>query len=58
MPTMHERLFHGFGDGTDLDVTETRVGRIGGLICRENRMPGALRAVRERRATLGSSHEI
>jgi predicted amidohydrolase len=55
---MHERLFHGFGDGTDLDVTETRVGRIGGLICRENRMPGALRAVRERRATLGSSHEI
>lgn len=39
MPTMHERLFHGFGDGTDLDVTETRVDRIGGLICWENRMP-------------------
>lgn len=39
MPTMHERLFHGVGDGTDLDVTATRVGRVGGLICWENRMP-------------------
>ncbi len=39
VPTMHERLFHGVGDGTDLDVTETAVGRIGGLICWENRMP-------------------
>lgn len=39
VPTMHERLFHGAGDGTDLDVTETELGRIGGLICWENRMP-------------------
>lgn len=39
MPTMHERLFHGFGDGSDLVVTETPVGRVGGLICWENRMP-------------------
>lgn len=39
MPTMHERLFHGIGDGRDLDVTDTPVGRIGGLICWENRMP-------------------
>jgi nitrilase len=39
VPTMHERLFHGFGDGTDLDVAETPLGRIGGLICWENRMP-------------------
>ena len=39
VPTMHERLFHGAGDGTDLDVIETELGRIGGLICWENRMP-------------------
>jgi nitrilase len=39
MPTMHERLFHGIGDGTDLHVGDTPVGRIGGLICWENRMP-------------------
>ena len=39
VPTMHERLFHGAGDGTDLNVAETDLGRIGGLICWENRMP-------------------
>jgi nitrilase len=39
MPTMHERLFHGVGDGTDLDVVDGPLGRIGGLICWENRMP-------------------
>jgi predicted amidohydrolase len=39
MPTMHERLFHGVGGGDDLAVVETPVGRIGGLICWENRMP-------------------
>lgn len=39
VPTMHERLFHGPGDGTDLKVVETNLGRIGGLICWENRMP-------------------
>ncbi|MGH2752952.1 MAG: nitrilase-related carbon-nitrogen hydrolase, partial [Actinomycetota bacterium] len=37
MPTMHERLFHGIGAGDDLRVTETPVGKIGGLICWENR---------------------
>jgi len=45
MPTMHERLFHGVGAGDDLAVTETAVGRIGGLICWENRMPLARYAV-------------
>ena len=45
MPTFHERLFHGFGAGDDLDVVETRLGRIGGLICWENRMPLARWAV-------------
>jgi nitrilase len=39
MPTHHERLFHGIGAGDDLDVVETPVGRVGGLICWENRMP-------------------
>jgi len=39
MPTMQERLFHGVGAGDDMDVVDTPVGRIGGLICWENRMP-------------------
>ncbi len=45
MPTFHERLFHGMGAGDDLEVTGTRLGRIGGLICWENRMPLARWAV-------------
>src|SRR6516225_10636658 len=45
MPTMHERLFHGIGAGGDLDPVDTPVGRIGGLICWENRMPLARWAV-------------
>ena len=39
MPTHHERLFHGIGAGDDLAVTETPLGRIGGLVCWENFMP-------------------
>jgi nitrilase len=39
MPTHHERLFHGIGAGDDLKSVETPLGRIGGLICWENRMP-------------------
>jgi len=39
MPTMHERVFHGIGAGDDLAVVPTPAGRIGGLICWENRMP-------------------
>jgi nitrilase len=45
MPTHTERLFHGIGRGDDLDVVETTIGRIGGLICWENRMPLARYAV-------------
>jgi nitrilase len=45
MPTMQERLFHGVGAGDDLDVVETEAGRVGGLICWENRMPLARYAV-------------
>jgi predicted amidohydrolase len=45
MPTQHERLFHGIGAGDDLHVIDTPVGRVGGLICWENRMPLARWAV-------------
>jgi predicted amidohydrolase len=45
MPTQHERLFHGIGAGDDLGVVDTAVGRVGGLICWENRMPLARWAV-------------
>jgi nitrilase len=45
MPTQHERLFHGIGPGDDLRVVDTPAGRIGGLICWENRMPLARYAV-------------
>jgi nitrilase len=45
MPTHHERLFHGIGSGDDLGVVETPFGRVGGLICWENRMPLARYAV-------------
>jgi nitrilase len=46
MPTMHERVFHGVGAGDDLRATELPgIGRVGGLICWENRMPLARYAV-------------
>jgi nitrilase len=45
MPTQHERLFHGIGAGDDLHVVDTAAGRVGGLICWENRMPLARYAV-------------
>jgi nitrilase len=45
MPTHHEKLFHGIGAGGDLETIETPAGRIGGLICWENRMPLARYAV-------------
>jgi nitrilase len=39
VPTHQERLFHAFGAGDDLGVASTPLGRIGGLVCWENRMP-------------------
>ena len=45
VPTHQERLFHAFGAGDDLGVADTPLGRIGGLVCWENRMPLARWAV-------------
>jgi predicted amidohydrolase len=45
MPTMQERIFHGVGAGDDLGVADLPIGRVGGLICWENRMPLARYAV-------------
>jgi len=39
VPTNHERLVWGQGDGGGLRAIETPIGRIGGLICWENYMP-------------------
>ncbi len=44
-PTGSERLIWGEGDGSDLDIVQTSVGRIGGLICWENYMPLARMAL-------------
>jgi predicted amidohydrolase len=38
MPTFCERQFWGWGDGSDVRVFETDIGRIGGLICGEHAM--------------------
>ena len=39
VPTNHERLVWGQGDGRGLRAIDTELGRIGGLICWENYMP-------------------
>jgi nitrilase len=39
MPTGGERLVWGMGDGSDLVVFDTELGRLGGLTCWENYMP-------------------
>jgi nitrilase len=39
VPTVGERLVHGFGDGHTLSVHQTELGKLGGLICWENYMP-------------------
>ena len=39
MPTASERLIWGFGDGSTLPVFDTSVGKLGAVICWENRMP-------------------
>jgi nitrilase len=47
MPTNHERLVWGQGDGGGLRAIETPLGRLGGLICWENYMPLARFALYE-----------
>ncbi len=39
MPTGLERLVWGYGDGSTLPVFDTRLGRLGAVICWENYMP-------------------
>ncbi|MHB1126806.1 MAG: carbon-nitrogen hydrolase family protein [Bacillota bacterium] len=38
IPTYHERLYWGQGDGSHLKVFDTELGKLGGLICYEHRM--------------------
>ncbi|RDV00473.1 carbon-nitrogen hydrolase family protein [Trinickia dinghuensis] len=39
VPTFYEKLVWAAGDGAGLQVTQTQIGRIGGLICGENTNP-------------------
>ncbi len=45
MPTGGERLIWAQGDGSTLQVFDTDIGRVGGLICWENYMPLARQAM-------------
>ena len=45
MPTNHERLVWGLGDGKGLETVTTDLGKVGGLICWENLMPLARAAL-------------
>jgi len=47
VPTNHERLVWGPGDGDGLRAVETPYGRLGGLVCWENYMPLARFALYE-----------
>jgi nitrilase len=48
VPTNHERLVWGQGDGRGLETVDTGAARVGGLICWENLMPLARFALYER----------
>ena len=48
MPTNHERLVWGQGDGRGLETADTGAALVGGLICWENLMPLARFALYER----------
>jgi aliphatic nitrilase len=56
MPTFHERLIWGWGDGSGLRVFETAVGRIGALICWEHYMPLARYALMTQGEEIHCSH--
>ncbi|MDQ0339939.1 putative amidohydrolase [Caldalkalibacillus uzonensis] len=38
-PTNREKLFHTMGDGSTMNVFQTEIGRLGGLICYEHLQP-------------------
>jgi nitrilase len=56
MPTFHERLIWGRGDGSGLTVYETAVGRLGALICWEHFMPLARYALIAQREEIHCAH--
>ena len=56
MPTFHERMIWGWGDGSGLRVFETAVGRIGALICWEHYMPLARYALMAAGEEIHCSH--
>ena len=56
MPTFHERMIWGWGDGSGLKVFETAVGRIGALICWEHFMPLARYALINEGEEIHCSH--
>ena len=56
MPTFHERLVWGWGDGSGLRVFDTDVGRVGALICWEHYMPLARYALIAQGEEIHCSH--
>ena len=56
MPTFHERMIWGWGDGSGLKVFETSVGRVGALICWEHFMPLARYALIAQGEQIHCSH--
>jgi len=56
MPTFHERMVWGWGDGSGLRVFDTDVGRIGALICWEHYMPLARYALIAQGEQIHCSH--
>lgn len=56
MPTYHERMIWGWGDGSDLKVVQTAVGRVGPLICWEHYMPLSRYALMAQREEIHCSH--
>ena len=56
MPTFHERMIWGWGDGSGLKVFETSIGRIGALICWEHYIPLARYALIAQGEEIHCSH--
>lgn len=56
MPTFHERMIWGRGDGSGLKVFDTHIGRLGALICWEHFMPLARYALIAQGEEIHCSH--